>query len=55
MKWSCVAGDVRSGKAGKLPNDKLIGQGKRTTKRTDDGTMDGFVNLPEGEEEELPF
>lgn len=55
MKWSCVAGDVRSGKADKLPNDKLIGQGKRTTKRTDDETMDGFVNLPEGEEEELPF
>lgn len=55
MKWSCVASDVRSGKAGKLPNDKLIGQGKRSTKRADDETMDGFVNLPEGEEEELPF
>lgn len=55
MKWSCVASDVRSGKAGKLPNDKLIGQGKRSTKRADDETMDGFVNLPESEEEELPF
>ena len=55
MKWSCVASDVRSGKAGKLPNDKMIRQGKRSTKRADDETMDGFVNLPEGEEEELPF
>lgn len=24
MKWTCVAEDVRQGKAGKLPNDKLI-------------------------------
>ena len=55
MKWSCVASDVRSGKAGKLPNDKMIGQNKRSTKRAYDETMDGFVNLPEGEEEELPF
>ena len=28
MKWSCVADDVRQGKAGKLPNDKLIDAGK---------------------------
>ena len=24
MRWTCVAEDVRQGKAGKLPNDKLI-------------------------------
>ena len=24
MKWSCVADDVRNGKAGRLPNDKLV-------------------------------
>lgn len=55
MKWSCVADDVRNGKAGKLPNDKLIGTGRTATKASNTSEMDGFLSIPEGCEEELPF
>lgn len=55
MKWSCVADDVRNGKAGRLPNDKLIGTGRATSKTSSASEMDGFLSIPEGCEEELPF
>jgi hypothetical protein len=57
MKWTCVADDVRQGKAGKLPNDKLIGSAPTpapTAQSNPDG-LDGFVNLPDGSADELPF
>ena len=50
LRWTCVADDVRNGKAGKLPNDKLIGGVGKTTSVSDD-----FMKLPEGDAEELPF
>lgn len=52
LKWTCIAEDVRQGKAGKLPNDKLADSPKSSTTAADD---DGFVNVPEGIDEELPF
>ena len=55
MKWSCVADDVRNGKAGRLPNDKLIGTGRTASKTSSESEMDGFLSIPEGAEEELPF
>ena len=55
MKWSCVADDVRNGKAGRLPNDKLIGTGRTASKTSSTSEMDGFLSIPEGCEEELPF
>ena len=51
MKWTCVASDVRNGKAGKLPNDKLIGFGRQQV-QTD---PDGFMQIPEGTDEEVPW
>ena len=55
MKWSCVADDVRNGKAGRLPNDKLIGTGRTASKTSSASEMDGFLSIPEGMDEELPF
>ena len=55
MKWTCVAEDVRNGKAGRLPNDKLIGTGRTASKTSSASEMDGFLSIPEGAEEELPF
>ena len=53
MKWTRPADDVRSGKFGKLPNDKLIEGGKgRTSAATD---ADGFMVIPDGEDEEFPY
>lgn len=54
LKWTCVADDVRQGKAGQMPKDKLLSQ--------DDGSAfdapnsdDDFVNVPDGIDDELPF
>lgn len=48
-KWFIAADRVRSGKFGKLPNDKLI------STKTESGS-DGFVNIPDNvTDEELPF
>lgn len=56
MKYSCVAEDVRQGKAGRLPNDVLAGsKSNRPAATSNNAELDGFVNLPEGAEEELPF
>lgn len=49
MKWTCVADDVRNGKAGQLPNDKYI-----MAPATVGGTED-FMIIPDGIEEENPF
>ena len=48
LKWTCVADDVRNGKAGKMPKDKLI----ESTPKTD---ANGFMDIPEGTEEEVPW
>ena len=48
LKWTCVADDVRNGKAGKMPKDKLI----EPTPKTD---ANGFMDIPEGTEEEVPW
>lgn len=53
MKYSAVADDVRNGKAGKLPKDKLLDSGAPAA--TSNSGLDGFVNLPDGSDEELPF
>ena len=55
MKWTCVAEDVRQGKAGKLPNDKLVGSTKTSTAQSDPDGLDGFLNIPDGSADELPF
>ena len=54
MKWSCVADDVRKGKAGRLPNDKLVdtsgasGNGSSA----DSYASGGFSN---SDDDEIPF
>ena len=55
MKWTCVADDVRNGKPGKMPNDKLITVDfSKPTAPTSAG--DDFMKIPEGVDvDELPF
>ena len=53
MRWTCVAEDVRQGKAGKLPNDKLIGSGTAT--KSAPASDNSFMDIPEGSGEEIPF
>ncbi len=48
LKWTCVADDVRNGKAGKMPKDKLIDSAPKTD-------ANGFMDIPEGTEEEVPW
>ena len=58
MKWTCIADDVRNNRAGKLPNDKLIGAGTRAsgTSSSSSSDSDGFMDIPDGTvDEELPF
>jgi hypothetical protein len=61
LRWTCVADDVRQGKAGKLPADKLIeSRGGAIRRETDPFTgaasnIDDFVSVPEGAEDEVPF
>ena len=51
MCWTCVADDVRNGKAGKMPNDKLIGSSGSAPE-----VNEGFMNIPDNlEDEGLPF
>lgn len=52
LKWSCVADDVRSGKAGKMPNDKLVDSRSSTSATSG---SDDFMSIPDGTEEEVPF
>ena len=58
MKWTCTADAVRTGKAGKLPNDKLVGDGSARGSRattSSNSSRDDFINVPDGSDEELPF
>ena len=58
MKWTCIADDVRNNRAGKLPNDKLIGTGTRASRASSSASADsdGFMDIPDGTvDEELPF
>lgn len=54
-KWSCVADDVRNGRAGRLPNDELIEGGNLGTFGTSAGGPDDFMKIPDTIDEELPF
>ena len=53
FRYSCVSEDVRKGTAGRLPKDKLISGSGNSTSRPAPG--DGFMQIPEDSEEELPF
>lgn len=52
LRWTCVADDVRNGKAGQLPDDKLIAGSAASAPAVG---SDGFMQIPEGADEELPF
>lgn len=53
LRWPCDVEEVRSGKAAEsLPDDYII---NGATASAPAGEMDGFVNLPTGTEEEVPF
>lgn len=47
LRWSCVADDVRNGKAGKLPNDKIV--------KPAAASSDEFMDIPSGSADEIPF
>ena len=54
LRWTCVADDVRSGKAAKtMPNDKLLDARRQSAAASTDA--DGFMNVGSGSEEEIPF
>lgn len=53
LRWTCVADDVRSGKPGKMPNDKLVNTTKGSTVPAPQEA--GFVPIPDDTDEELPF
>lgn len=58
LRWTCVAADVRNGKAGKLPQDKLIAASSQRPGPAASGAAvdeNGFMYIPEGTEEEVPF
>ena len=52
LRWTCVADDVRNGKAGKMPNDKLVS-------RPAGGGLDGLdgelFDIPEDSDDGIPF
>ena len=52
--WTCPAETIRSGKYGKLPNDKLIGASARPTAGAPSSSND-FMSIPDGVEDKLPF
>ena len=54
MKWSCVADDVRKGKAGRLPNDKLVtpSAGNASGSAIDSYATNGFTDSAD---DEIPF
>lgn len=52
LGWTCPADDVRSGRCGRLPNDKLI---SRTPKKPIETDAQGFMTVPEADDEEIPF
>lgn len=51
LRWTCLASDVRDGKALRsMPNDKLI-EKKQSASASDDS----FMNVPADTDEEIPF
>lgn len=54
LRWTCVAGDVRNGTAGKLPNDKLISASASGNSTPLSGSGPEFM-VPEDIDEEIPF
>ena len=54
MKWTCVADDVRKGKAGRLPNDKLVtpSAGNASGSAIDSYATNGFTDSAD---DEIPF
>lgn len=54
MKWSCVADDVRNGKAGRLPNDKLV---TPSAGNASGSAMDSYANsgFSSDSDDEIPF
>lgn len=54
LRWTCLADDVRSGKASKnMPNDKLLSAAKQS--KVAATSADGFMDVGSGTEEEIPF
>lgn len=53
LRWTCVASDVRNGSAGRLPDDKLLAAASQTAAPATDSN--GFMSVPEGTDEEIPF
>lgn len=51
MAWTCVADDVRNGKAGQLPKDKLISRSSAAPS----GANAYATAIPNTDEEEIPF
>lgn len=54
LKWTCVAEDVRTGNAGKMPNDKLV-ESNKAGSEAPQVDADGFMTVPDGVDEEVPF
>ena len=54
MKWTCVADDVRNGKAGRLPNDKLV---TPSASNASGSAMDSYANsgFSSDSDDEIPF
>ena len=52
MRWTCTADAVRQGKAGRLPNDKLIAR-KSASESVNDYVSGGFTSVPDIDE--IPF
>lgn len=49
LYWTCVADDVRNGRAGRLPKDKLVDSSQPVQN-------DGFMDIPDNlDDEGLPF
>lgn len=46
LAWTKIAQDIRDGKFGKMPKDKLVGT---------EGSADDFVNVPDTAAEDLPW
>ena len=56
LRWTCVAEDVRTGSAGKLPPDKLITQAVSAPySGAASAPEDEWMKIPDGIEAELPF
>lgn len=57
MKWTCVAEDVRKGKAGRLPNDKFPDNWNPNATGNSGSATDSYVNsgFSNSDDDEIPF